>query len=103
MICPASLKLNWRREIRLVDPDAVVEVICAKDGPPEGTPRWVIVNYDLLTKNAARLHDIPWSGVILDEVPSSRMPARGSTRLTLSTLLNCMIICQVCSITPTRR
>jgi SNF2 family DNA or RNA helicase len=83
VICPASLKRNWRREIRLVDPDAVVEVICAKDRPQEGMPRWVNVHYDLLTKNAARLHDIPWSGVILDEVPSSRMPATGSTRLTV--------------------
>jgi SNF2 family DNA or RNA helicase len=67
VVCPASLKLNWRREIRMVDPDAVVEIIGAKDGAPDGTPRWVIVNYDLLTRNAARLHDIPWAGVILDE------------------------------------
>ncbi len=59
VVCPASLKLNWRREIRMVDPDPVVEVIGAKDGASEGAPRWVIVNYDLLTKNAARLHDTP--------------------------------------------
>jgi SNF2 family DNA or RNA helicase len=59
VVCPASLKLNWRREIRMVDSNAVVEVIGAKDDAPKGTPRWVIVNYDLLTKNAARLHDIP--------------------------------------------
>lgn len=67
VVCPASLKLNWRREIRLVDPDASIEVIGAKDGTPEGIPRWVIVNYDLLTKSAGRLHDIPWAGIILDE------------------------------------
>ena len=73
VVCPASLKLNWRREIRMVDPDAVVEVIGAKDGAPDGTPRWVIVNYDLLTKNAARLHDIPWAGVILDEAHFIKM------------------------------
>jgi len=30
-------------------------------------PRWVIVNYDIVAKNAERLHGIPWSGVILDE------------------------------------
>jgi SWI/SNF-related matrix-associated actin-dependent regulator 1 of chromatin subfamily A len=45
VVCPASLKLNWRREIRLVDPEARVEVIGAKDASAEN-PRWVIVNYD---------------------------------------------------------
>jgi hypothetical protein len=27
VVCPAALKLNWRREILLVDPDGAVEVI----------------------------------------------------------------------------
>ena len=67
IVCPASLKLNWRREIRMVDPDAQIEVIGVKDGSCEGSPRWVIINYDLLAKQADRLHAIPWSGVILDE------------------------------------
>jgi SWI/SNF-related matrix-associated actin-dependent regulator 1 of chromatin subfamily A len=67
VICPASLKLNWRREIRMVEPDAKVEVIGAKDGSCDGTPRWVIVNYDLLGRHAERLHATAWSGVILDE------------------------------------
>ena len=42
VVCPASLKLNWRREIRLVDPEATIEVIGAKDGAGDGTPRWVV-------------------------------------------------------------
>src|SRR5215510_2896010 len=66
VVCPASLKLNWRREIRMVDPGAEVEVV----GIPVGKavdPRWVIVNYDLLATNAERLHGITWSGIILDE------------------------------------
>ncbi len=67
IVCPASLKLNWRREIRMVDADAKVEVIGAKDGACEGTPRWIVVNYDLLSKHAQRLHAVPWAGVILDE------------------------------------
>jgi SWI/SNF-related matrix-associated actin-dependent regulator of chromatin subfamily A-like protein 1 len=66
VVCPASLKLNWKREILMVDPTARIEVI-GHDRQPPADPRWVIVNYDLLRKEAARLHDIAWSGVILDE------------------------------------
>jgi SWI/SNF-related matrix-associated actin-dependent regulator of chromatin subfamily A-like protein 1 len=69
VVCPASLKLNWRREIRLVDPEASIEVIGGRaDRPEDGRPpRWVIVNYDLLKAHADRLHSIDWAGVILDE------------------------------------
>jgi SWI/SNF-related matrix-associated actin-dependent regulator 1 of chromatin subfamily A len=66
VVCPASLKLNWRREIRMVDPGAKIEVLGVTAGE-QPDPRWVIVNYDLLARNAGRLHDIPWSGIVLDE------------------------------------
>jgi SWI/SNF-related matrix-associated actin-dependent regulator 1 of chromatin subfamily A len=66
VVCPASLKLNWRREIRMVDPASMIEVVGVPDGR-SADPRWVIVNYDLLGSNAERLHSIPWSGIILDE------------------------------------
>jgi SWI/SNF-related matrix-associated actin-dependent regulator 1 of chromatin subfamily A len=66
VVCPASLKLNWKREILMVDPAARIEVI-GHDRAPAIDPRWVIVNYDLLKKEAGRLHDIAWAGVILDE------------------------------------
>jgi SWI/SNF-related matrix-associated actin-dependent regulator 1 of chromatin subfamily A len=66
IVCPASLKLNWVREIRAVEPDAAIEVLGAKGYGCE-QPRWVIVNYDLLARNAERLQAVPWSGVVLDE------------------------------------
>ncbi|MSP46667.1 MAG: hypothetical protein EXQ83_12635, partial [Xanthobacteraceae bacterium] len=50
----------------MVDPDAKIEVLGVADGE-QADPRWVIVNYDLLARNAERPHGIPWSGVILDE------------------------------------
>ena len=66
IVCPASLKLNWRREILLVDRDARIEVI-GSDKVAGFDLRWVIVNYDILRKHAERLHAVGWSGVILDE------------------------------------
>jgi SWI/SNF-related matrix-associated actin-dependent regulator of chromatin subfamily A-like protein 1 len=66
VVCPASLKLNWKREIRLVDPGASIEVLGVDQDAPEDA-RWIIVNYDILGKHAGRLHGINWSGVILDE------------------------------------
>lgn len=66
VICPASLKLNWEREIHLVRANDAVEVIGVQ-GYEVGKPRWVVVNYDQLAKNAERLRTIRWSGVIIDE------------------------------------
>ncbi len=49
VVCPASVKANWGREIRLVSADAAIHSI---DGTrPCPIPRstaWVIVNYDIL-------------------------------------------------------
>ena len=66
VVCPASLKLNWKREIQMVDAFAEVEVL-GVDREANRDPRWVIVNYDILRKHAERLHAVEWSGVILDE------------------------------------
>jgi SWI/SNF-related matrix-associated actin-dependent regulator of chromatin subfamily A-like protein 1 len=66
VVCPSSLKLNWRREILMVDGDARVEVL-GVDKDPTDTPRWIIVNYDLLGKYTERLYAIDWAGIILDE------------------------------------
>ena len=66
VVCPASLKLNWKREILMVDPDADIEVL-GIDREQAEDPRWIVVNYDILAKHADRLHDVAWAGVILDE------------------------------------
>jgi SWI/SNF-related matrix-associated actin-dependent regulator 1 of chromatin subfamily A len=51
IVCPAALKLNWRREIRMAFPEAPIEVV-GFDSQPVKNARWIIVNYDLLSKHA---------------------------------------------------
>ena len=66
VVCPASLKLNWRREILMVDPSSSIEVL-GLDEQPAVDPRWIVTNYDILSRHADRLHSVDWAGVILDE------------------------------------
>ena len=66
VVCPASIKLNWKREILMVDDAATIEVL-GVDNNQADAPRWIIINYDILGKHADRLHAINWSGIILDE------------------------------------
>ncbi|MDA8740893.1 DEAD/DEAH box helicase, partial [Rhodobacteraceae bacterium] len=66
VVCPASLKLNWRREIKAVYPDIAVEVV-GFDKASDHSPRWIIINYDLLARYSERLNGINWSCIILDE------------------------------------
>ena len=41
------MKLNWRREIGLVEADADVQVLHGKDAF-DPRRRWTVVNYDIL-------------------------------------------------------
>ena len=66
IVCPASIKLNWKREILMVDDSASIEVL-GIDSTQTEAPRWVIINYDILGKHAEHLRAINWSGILLDE------------------------------------
>ncbi len=77
IVCPASLKLNWAREIRAVEPDAAIEVLSVA-GYGCSSPRWVILNYDLLARHAGRLQEVPWSGIVLDEAHFIKNTSRRS-------------------------
>ena len=50
IICPASLKINWEREIKMVYPGESVDVLTS--GPEREIEKsdWVVVNYDMLPK-----------------------------------------------------
>ena len=54
---PRILKLNWKREIQMVDATAEVEVLGVDKGANRD-PRWIIVSADILRKHAERLHAV---------------------------------------------
>ena len=51
VICPASLKINWKREIEMVYPKDFVQIIDSDfEGVAPSIPEWMIINYDILEK-----------------------------------------------------
>ena len=63
VVCPASLKLNWEREIQAVLGTQEVSVL----GRDEELARWTIVNYDRLRSHQSELDSEDWACLILDE------------------------------------
>ena len=61
IVCPASVKRNWAREIEIAAPGASTHVI-ERGAELTAEHEWVIVNYDVLNKHIATLGGIPWSG-----------------------------------------
>ncbi len=67
VICPASIKRNWAREIEIVLPDAESVIVGPAPLPPTTHQGWIIVNYEILGKNLERLLAFDWKGVVFDE------------------------------------
>jgi SWI/SNF-related matrix-associated actin-dependent regulator 1 of chromatin subfamily A len=66
VVCPASVKRNWAREIDLAAPGTATHVVeRGADAPAQ--PMWVVVNYDLLGKHMDALGRVPWAGFVFDE------------------------------------
>ena len=67
VICPASIKRNWAREIQIVFPDAEPAIVGPAVLPPTTHRGWIIVNYEILGKNLDQLLEFDWKGVVFDE------------------------------------
>lgn len=66
VICPASLRLNWQREIGRWLPDRAVEVLGATS-PPSGRAEISILNYESLHKHVEQLIELGPRGLVFDE------------------------------------
>jgi SWI/SNF-related matrix-associated actin-dependent regulator of chromatin subfamily A-like protein 1 len=66
VVCPASVKRNWAREILVVSPDAPILVIEGTAAIPL-TAEWVVINYDILGRHLGDLLRVPWAALVFDE------------------------------------
>ena len=66
VVCPASVKRNWAREIATVTADASVLVI---EGTAAVSPaaEWIIINYDILGRHVDSLLSVRWAALVFDE------------------------------------
>lgn len=67
VVCPASVKHNWQREIHMVLPEAAVHVVGPAPPPEPGYCGWVVINYDLLKRHSGALLNHDWRGLVFDE------------------------------------
>jgi len=64
VICPNTLKLNWKKEIECIDPNAIISVYDKTCNP---NAKWIIVNYDKIFKIEKELKALKPKLLIGDE------------------------------------
>lgn len=71
VVCPASVKRNWAREIEQAVPGSTVSIVEGAVAPgaaaPQARPEWTVINYDILARHLDTLTAAPWAGIVFDE------------------------------------
>lgn len=67
IVCPASLKFNWKREAERCIPTRLVQIAGMTMGGFSHNADIVIINYDVLGKFKDRLMAVDWKIVVFDE------------------------------------
>ena len=65
IICPPTLRLNWEKEIKMVDPTADVTILY--DNSEFKTSMWTIIGYPAVSKHLENLEKAQFQVVIIDE------------------------------------
>ena len=81
VICPASLKLNWLKELKrwLVRP----MTIGVAEGNSFPNTNVVIINYDIVARHRAKIDAIEWDCLIVDECHYLKNPKAQRTKAIL--------------------
>ncbi|MHB1808760.1 MAG: DEAD/DEAH box helicase [Solirubrobacteraceae bacterium] len=80
VVCPASLKLNWARELRRWLPGRGVDVLSGTDGGIRAAADVMIVNYDIVAARLAHLRELAPRALVLDESHYCKNPAAKRTQ-----------------------
>lgn len=86
VICPASLKINWRKEaskwlVRKFEIDILHGTKGFRPAPTDPTAgHMVIVNYDILKKHSAALRSVKWDLLVSDECHMIKNPKAQRTK-----------------------
>ena len=85
VVCPASLKLNWKNEmVKWLVSERKIDVVNGGGEHIPNDPDVVIINYDVLTKHAKALQSRTWGMVIMDEVHKIKNPKAKRTVVAVS-------------------
>jgi len=75
VICPCSLKINWKRELeKWLVSERDIQIVNGGGEKIPANPDVVIINYDVLKKHSKDLHSRKWGLVILDEAHYIKSP-----------------------------
>lgn len=66
VVCPASLRINWKREIQNVNPNADISIVYSDKEPMAGSD-WTIIGYPTLLKYARWLYEEDFQAIFFDE------------------------------------
>ena len=77
VVCPASLRFNWRKEINNVNKDADIDILYSKDKYHAGKD-WTIIGYPSLEKHLSSLVSEGFHVVFFDEAHFIQATTRGN-------------------------
>jgi hypothetical protein len=90
VICPASLKINWKRELdKWLIRQLCVEIANIGSFPSSDI---VVINYDILAKHASAIHARKWDLLVIDEAhycfPENTKVSTSEGEISISQIVN---------------
>ena len=93
VVCPASLKINWKNEmIKWLVSKRDIQIVNGGGEQIPETPDVVIINYDVLTKHQDAINARTWDLVIMDEAHYIKNPKAKRTGVAVGIKANRKVV-----------